>query len=92
MRYKLYGLVPVEREANESPMTEDEQRQQGEMLIYETDDPDEARQLQAAGGYTDRIGQWYVITRVEDSTVAGGGGGGPVAHNDPFPTKNEVQD
>lgn len=66
-RYGLYGLIPSQHEVNEAPMTYEQQNvgDSGGTLIYETDDPAEARALYAAGGF-ERDGVWHVVTRVED--------------------------
>ena len=65
-RYQLYGLVPTERDVNE-PMEFTTQAigDKGEMLIYATDDREEARTMYEAGGF-ERSGVWHVVTRVED--------------------------
>ena len=76
--YGLYGMLPKEREENEAPMSYEQQlAEEGEQLLYETDDRDEATALYQAGGF-ERDGKWHVITRVENRTLAGGGGAGPV--------------
>jgi hypothetical protein len=66
-RYGLYGLIAQEREANARPMEFEEQNvgDTGGLLIYETDDRDEAKRIYQAGGF-ERGGQWHVVTRVED--------------------------
>ena len=58
-RYALYGVIPTEREANTSAMTLAEQTigDRGDVLIYETDDPVEARAIYEAGGF-ERNGVW----------------------------------
>ena len=67
-RYGLYGVIAEEYEANKP---EDYAKQQAEdrggLLIYETDDREEARAIYTAGGF-EREGQWHVVTRVEDRT------------------------
>ena len=67
-RYALYGVLPEEHDSNPKAMTLEEQQisqREGETLIYETDDYDEARAIFDAGGF-ERSGQWHVVTRVED--------------------------
>jgi len=87
--YGLYGIIPREREENVKPMTYEEQlREEGEQLLYETDDRDEATQLYQAGGF-ERDGKWHVITRVENRTLAGGGGAGPVKESPTEPPSKE---
>ena len=65
-RYALYGTIPEEREAN---APEDFAKQAAEdtglTLIYETDDPTEAREIYEAGGFS-RDGVWHVVTRAVD--------------------------
>jgi hypothetical protein len=67
-RYALYGVIPTERETNE-PMSFEEQNvgDSGVVLIYETDDREEARIIYESGGF-ERDGVWNVVTRVEDRT------------------------
>lgn len=66
-RYGLYGVIPVERDANPTPMTLAEQNigDTGDTLLYETSDPGEARAIYEAGGF-ERNGVWHAVTRVED--------------------------
>jgi hypothetical protein len=66
-RYALYGVIAEERDVNTKPMTLEEQNvgDSGLTLLYETDDPTEAREIYEAGGF-ERDGVWHVVTRAED--------------------------
>jgi len=66
-RYALYGVIAEERDANTTPMTLEEQNigDTGLTLLYETDDPTEAREIYEAGGFS-RNGVWHVVTRAVD--------------------------
>jgi hypothetical protein len=66
-RYGLYGVIPVERDVNTTPMTLAEQNigDSGDTLLYETSDTAEARAIYEAGGF-ERNGKWHAVTRVED--------------------------
>ena len=66
-RYALYGVIPVERDVNRTPMTLAEQNigDSGDTLLYETSDTDEARAIYEAGGF-ERSGKWHAVTRVVD--------------------------
>lgn len=65
-RYALFGVIAAEHEVNR-PMALDEQNigDTGGTLIYETDDPAEARAIYEAGGF-ERSGRWHAVTRVVD--------------------------
>jgi hypothetical protein len=79
-RYALYGVIAEEHDENTASKTLEEQsvsQQEGETLIYETDDYNEARAIFDAGGFF-RDDVWNVVTRVEDRESAGGGGAGPL--------------
>lgn len=79
-RYALYGVIAEEHDENTASKTLEEQKvsqQEGETLIYETDDYNEARAIFDAGGFF-RDGVWNVVTRVEDREGASGGGAGPL--------------
>lgn len=66
-RYSLYGLIPKEREVNEVMSLEEQNvGDTGDRLIYTTDDPVEAREIYAAGGFM-RDGKWHVVTRAVDN-------------------------
>ena len=65
-RYALYGTIPEEREINKpEDFSKQAAEDSGEILIYETDDPTEAREIYEAGGFS-RDGVWHVVTRAED--------------------------
>ena len=65
-RYGLYGLIPPERDVNDpADFKTQAAEDKGDTLIYETDDPTEAREIYEAGGFA-RSGVWHVVTRVED--------------------------
>lgn len=66
-RYKLMGLIPTEHETNEVVVSEDEQKQQGSQVVYETDDAEEARKYTVAGGFFNKKNTWVVITGAVDS-------------------------
>jgi hypothetical protein len=89
-RYALYGVIPTEREANE-PMSLEEQNvgDSGVVLIYETDDRDEAKAIYQAGGF-ERDGVWNAVTRVEDRVKRSFNvqRGAPIEHR-PVPSKRD---
>ena len=64
-RYALYGLIPKERESNRAEDFDKQAAGEGDVLIYETSDTDEARAIYEAGGF-EREGVWHAVTRVED--------------------------
>ena len=65
-RYGLYGVLAQEYESNKpEDFGKQEASDSGSVLIYETDDRDEAREIYQSGGFM-RDGQWNVVTRVED--------------------------
>jgi hypothetical protein len=68
-RYALFGLIATEQDYNTQRVSLEQQRTEGETLIYETNDPDEARAIWVAGGYTDGNGVWHVVTRVLDRGI-----------------------
>jgi len=65
-RWALYGIIAEERDVNQ-PGDFDKQAAEdsGEVLIYETDDPTEAREIYEAGGFA-RDGVWHAVTRAVD--------------------------
>ena len=65
-RYALYGMIAQERDVN-APEDFDKQAAEdmGLMLVYETDDPTEAREIYEAGGFS-RNDVWHVVTRAVD--------------------------
>jgi len=67
-RYGLYGVIPKEREFNKpSDFATQNVGDSGDVLIYETDDREEARAIYEAGGF-EKDGVWHVVTRAEDRT------------------------
>ena len=64
-RFGLYGLIPKERDFNKSEDFEKQRAGEGDVLIYETDNTEEARAIYEAGGF-ERKGVWHAVTRVED--------------------------
>lgn len=66
-RYALYGALAEEREANKAGDFDKQEAEGGDVLIYETDDREEARIIYESGGF-ERDGVWNVVTRVEDRT------------------------
>lgn len=64
-RYALYGTIPEEREANAAEDFAKQTAEDGLTLIYETDDPTEAREIYEAGGFF-RNDVWHAVTRAVD--------------------------
>ena len=50
-RFGLYGLIPKERDFNKSEDFEKQRAGEGDVLIYETDNTEEARAIYEAGGF-----------------------------------------
>jgi hypothetical protein len=65
-RYALYGVIAEERDVNKvEDFAKQAAEDSGEVLIYETDDPTEAREIYEAGGFS-REGVWHAVTRAVD--------------------------
>jgi len=88
-RYALFGVIPTEREVNE-PMELDEQNigDSGDVLIYETDDRDEAGEIYRAGGF-ERNGKWHAVTRVVDRTKQSAPSAATHSLTSPVPNKRD---
>lgn len=67
-RYQALGLVPEEHEANETPLSESQQKVSEAPVVYETDKEEEARAIHNQGGFNGPDGAWVVVTGIRDTT------------------------
>lgn len=82
-RFKLYGSVIEGQEANTEPLTRAEQRALPTLLVYETDDQEEAARIQQAGGFFRDRDTFISVTSVVDTGSRGS------ADAQPMPQKGE---
>lgn len=71
-RFKLMGRVIQGQEANERPMTKEEQNALPIELVYETDDLSEAAEIQRSGGFFRDRDTFISVTSVEDTAASRG--------------------
>lgn len=64
-RWALFGTVVQERDVNRPEDFKIQSTEDGSVLIYETDDREEAKAIFLAGGFT-RDNVWHAVTRVVD--------------------------
>lgn len=71
MRYKCYGFVAIERDANEEVMTREQQQRDERQVVYETDSMEEVTVLMREGGFIrESDGKWVVVNAWADTTAA----------------------
>lgn len=65
-RYIVYGVVPSEHKDDNSDLDPANQNVEGKVIIYTTDDKQDADVVMREGGYI-RNGQWYAAQELVDT-------------------------
>lgn len=69
-KYQVLGLVPQEHDENDQKLSEGEQKVNEAPVVYETDNEEQARQINRQGGFTGPGGEWIVVTGIRDTSGA----------------------